>query len=248
MIKIDLIILSYAKNDEFRNMTEDCIKSIINSEEEGLFLFNIIVLETNTNTSSYNYINTKTIYPDEKFGFNRYFNIGYKESVNEYICFCNNDLIFHKNWATELFKIEKKHKEIGSFCSKDPWLHKQYNDLNLNQNFIIGYDKMKHFTGWFFMTKRSVIQRVGAFDEKLDFWYCDDDFINVLKKYNIPNVLVTNSVITHLGSKTLSSIEQKKRNFMTNKQWVYYDYKWHHKSKLIYFLKYLKYLFISVIK
>jgi len=249
MIEVDFIILSFAKNDELRNMTMNCINSLISSEKENLFLFNIIVLETNNGTEPYDFINTQTIYPTDKFGFNRYFNIGFKLSSSDYICFCNNDLIFHENWATEVFKIEKEHTEIGCFCSIDPWLHKQYEGLQLNQNFIIGYEKMKHFTGWFFLTKRKVLEKIEIFIEKLEFWYCDDDFINTMKKYNIPNALVTNSLITHLGSRTLSTIKGNiKKSFMTYKQWVYFDYKWHHKSKTIYLLKYLKYFFISVLK
>lgn len=248
MVGIDFVILSYAKSEKLRNLTQNCIESLYNSENKDSFSFNIFVLESYKGAKPYSFQNTQTLFPEETFGYNKYLNIGYRVTSGDYICFCNNDLIFHKGWATEIFKIVDSHQEIGCFCPIDPWLHKQYVDLQLDQSFIFGYEKMKHFTGWFFLVKRSVLVTTGLFDEKFKFWYCDDDFIQTLKTFEIPNVLVPRSKVSHLGSKTLSTIEDRsKHNALTYKQWIYYDYKWNHNSKIIYWLKYFKFILLSAL-
>src|SRR5476649_1250128 len=47
--------------------------------------FNIVVIESNKNLAPYQYTGTKTIYPDVKFGYNKYMNIGIQMTHNEYI-------------------------------------------------------------------------------------------------------------------------------------------------------------------
>ena len=43
-MEVDVIILSYTKNDGYYGMTKECIESILNSEDEHTF--NIIVMES----------------------------------------------------------------------------------------------------------------------------------------------------------------------------------------------------------
>jgi hypothetical protein len=52
-------------------------------------------------------------------------NIAAKTSDSEWIVFCNNDLIFHKNWFTELMKYQ--HDVMCPKCPKDArqsWVNK----------------------------------------------------------------------------------------------------------------------------
>ena len=51
-MEIDVILLSYTKNDSIFTMTKKCIESIINSEKEHSF--NIILVETEK-SGKYNY-------------------------------------------------------------------------------------------------------------------------------------------------------------------------------------------------
>ena len=43
---IDIVIVSYAKDDYCKGLTENCIKSILASEKYAETLFNIIVVES----------------------------------------------------------------------------------------------------------------------------------------------------------------------------------------------------------
>ena len=113
-MNIDIIILSYAKTDELKQITLDCVESLLSSEKSGNIVFEALVIESNKKMSPYQYPGTKTIYPDEVFGYNKYMNIGINMTHNAYVCMCNNDLIFHEGWATEILKA---FKQIG-FSSK----------------------------------------------------------------------------------------------------------------------------------
>ena len=104
MIEIDIIILSYAKNGMLKQLTEQTISTLLVSEDPAQIHFNIIVIESNKNLAPFQFENTKTIYPKEKFNFNKYLNIGISLTSKKYTCLCNNDLIFHKNWASEILK------------------------------------------------------------------------------------------------------------------------------------------------
>ena len=244
-VNIDFVIISNAKDKILSNITKKCIESILSSEERSYYNFNIVIIESNKDHEPYKYPNTLTLFPKEKFGYHRYLNIGLKQTSSEYVCLCNNDLIFHKNWLSEILKVATLRKDIMTFSSLDPWLHQQYKDLDLSKPYIEGYDKMKVFTGWFFVIRRNIIDIVGLFDENLEFWFCDDDFINVLKKYSIKHALVTKSVVKHLGSKTLNGIKDNQELYseLTSKQYLYYDYKWNHQSKFKFVLKVIRYYF-----
>jgi len=249
MISIDVIILSYAKNDSLKQTTLNCLESLVKSESQNHIQFNIIILESNKSLQPFRYPNCQTYYPKESFGYHKYLNLGIQLTKNTYICFCNNDLIFHHNWATEILKVFENNKEILSCSPQDPWLHKQFN-INLNQQYIIGYEKMEHFTGWCFMVKRNIFNIIGLFDEKLTFWYCDDDFLNNIKRHQIKHALVTASHVDHKSGQTITSnsITVKKREDYTSKQWLYFDYKWNHNSIIVYKFKSMKYYIFRLLK
>lgn len=240
MPKIDVIILSFAKNQDLKRITQNTIASLLQSEDVEDFIFNIIVIESNRKMIPYQYENSKTIYPTVKFGFHRFLNIGLKESHNSLICFCNNDLIFHKGWATEILNISLKYPEIGSFNTFCPTFHHDKEEL-IPFDVNYGYQNGLAFTGWCFLVKRKIFETIGLFDEKLKFWYCDDDFRLTLQKYKIKNVLVRKSVVQHLVSKTLSSNNLGEQKYLELKGFAYFKYKWLHHNYFIYLIDRLKY-------
>src|ERR1700749_4974158 len=96
---IDIIILSYAKDEKLKALTEQTIATLLDSEDPEHIKFDVLVIESDKSLRPYQYPGTQTIYPDETFGYNKYMNIGIKATGNEYVCLCNNDLVFHKGWA-----------------------------------------------------------------------------------------------------------------------------------------------------
>ena len=75
---IDVIILSYAYNDELYFYTDRCIKSILDSESNSSDLFNIIVLESQKDVSWDHLPNTKTYDPPKPYGYHKFMNYGRK--------------------------------------------------------------------------------------------------------------------------------------------------------------------------
>jgi len=238
--RIDIIMLSYAATDALRRMTLKSLESLAQSETPDRIQFNTVVIESNKTLKPYHYPGTTTLYPDVKFGYNRYLNIGVRRTSNPFVCLCNNDLIFHAEWATEILKAAAQHSYVMSFSPVDPWLHKQYG-LAGERRTVCGYEKMKHVTGWCFMVRREIFNVIGPFDEKLEFWYVDDDYIQTLIQHKIAHGLVTSSKVDHLSGKTIGSDPlEADRHRLTSKQWLYYDYKWNHHSALLYCAKRLR--------
>lgn len=238
-ILIDVIILSYAKTDALKQMTEQTVKSLIDSEDTAKISFNVIVIESDHSLKPYQYPNTETIYSNKKFGYHKYMNIGIKLSKNPYVCICNNDLLFHPKWATEILNVFNQNTTIESaspLCS----IHHPANGIIPNSGIYIGHEVRKELTGWCLFFKRNILQRIGYLDEKFTFWYADNDYANTLKKHNINHALVTTSIVDHLESRTLKTFNSQEQFKMTTRERFYYEYKWEGRSYFSYLNRLLK--------
>jgi len=240
-VKIDVIILSYAKNEELRAVTNQGIESLLASEDPREIEFNILVIESNKNQPPYQYPNTTTIYPDTAFGYNKYMNIGIKGSHNPYVCLCNNDLIFHKGWASAILKAMDNDPLLLSASPYCPIFHKS-RGFDENGPVLEGYFGV--LGGWCIFVKREVFNIIGPLDEQLIFWYCDADYCKTLEKYGVRNCLVPASKVTHSGSESLSTVDDKEYQKLTQVPRIYYSYKWNHHS----FIKYIAQTMLFKIK
>lgn len=201
---IDIVILSYAKTPELKKITEDCIDSLISSEPLGTF--NIIILESHKNIY---YSGVKTVHPDMPFNYNAYCNFGAKLGKSEHICFCNNDLIFSKGWASELLKFGLP--SMSPKCPNNP-LQSDFTHLHL------GTETSRHISGWCIFLKRSLWDSICGFDEDFEFWCADDSYREQLKFHNINHYLVATSLVTHLGSQTINTMPVDLVNHYTKEQ------------------------------
>ncbi|RZK56299.1 MAG: glycosyltransferase family 2 protein [Pedobacter sp.] len=238
-ICIDVIILSFAKTEELKLMTEQTIKSLIESEDPNEISFNIIVIESNHIIKPYQYTGTKTIYSNKKFGYHRYMNIGIKHSNSPFVCLCNNDLLFHSQWATKILRAFNEQTNLAS-ASPACSIHHPQIGLSLNGETHLGYEVRKEITGWCLFFKRNVLNTIGLLDEKFTFWYADNDYANTLKKHNILHGLVTSSIVDHLESKTLKTFEMEEQLKMTTRERFYFEYKWEGRSYFSYLNKKLR--------
>jgi GT2 family glycosyltransferase len=239
-VNIDIIILSYAKTDALKQTTLNGLESLFASEPAGEIVFDTLVIESNRQLQPYQYPGTKTVYPDCAFGFNRYMNIGIGMTSNSYICLCNNDLIFHHNWASELLKAFNKYPQLESanpYCPNFDYDERIKNgdniirrDKNLNINGIL--------TGWCIFVKRSLFNKIGVLDEQFTFWYADNDYDMTIRKHGIKHALVKASLVSHLACQSHEVLSDKKEE-LTVGQWAIFNKKWHRKTiikKLIQFL------------
>jgi GT2 family glycosyltransferase len=193
-MKLSAILLSMTSSEELFRMTSNCISSLIASETT--LEIEIIVIESNKNycNSSFKYPEFVTvIVPEADFNFHKFLNIGIKASTGEYVALCNNDLIFHNHWFSEILKIKEENPSIKSFSPSG-----KIDDYSFSKTFELGYKIRTHVMGWCIVANREVFPRIGFLDETFDFNYADNDYAMTLKKHNIKHTLVNTSKVEHL--------------------------------------------------
>jgi GT2 family glycosyltransferase len=221
---VDVIILSYAKNDAIIEMNNNCINSLNSSTDQHQF--NIVLIETDTTKEhSYQQKNVKVIQPGIEFNYNKFLNIGLKECKNDWVLISNNDTIYHKNFLENMFIANQFDTEILSMSPMDDtWF--RHNEFNRSFNIYYGHRTSYEITGWSILVNKKVFDVIGEFDEEFTFWYQDNDYANNLIKHNIKHALITDSKVTHLLSKSHDLIEKEKKHEMTNGLGVKFINKW----------------------
>lgn len=227
-IEIDIIIVSFAQTYELKDITLNCIHSLMNSENCEKINFNVIIIESQKSMEPYQYPNSKTIYPNISFGYHQYMNIGIEMTSSPYICICNNDLVFHPLWATELLKPMQQFADVFSASPVCPTHHKKMG-FKLNDGLKLGYRIRYELSGWCILMKRDLLRLTGKLDENYIFWYADNDYINTLFVLKLRHVLVTSAFVDHLESKTLKKQSKEREEELTEKEITYFEKKWKHR-------------------
>lgn len=235
-IDIDIIILSYAKDEKLRKLTETAIQTLASSESPEHITFHVVVIESYLKAKTYDFPNTTTVFPKVKFGYHRFMNIGIEMTKSPFICICNNDLEFNKGWATEILKAFQQDPTLASTspaCS----LHHPEHGMALNSGIHYGYEVRKELIGWCLFFKRDILDTIGKLDPKFKFWFADNDYSKTLQKHGIKHALVTSSIVNHLESQTLNTKRTRERRRLTAGERFYYEYKWEGRSYLSYLWK-----------
>lgn len=233
-MELSVIFLSYTKSDGIFEMTKNAIDSLLKSESKEI-KFEIIIVESNPLFhEKYQFDpQVKIIIPEVKFNFHQFLNIGIKEAKYNEVALCNNDVIFHPFWYSEILKIKKSNTEIRSFSPCE------LNENNQNLEFEMGYDVRTHIKGWCIVTDKETISKIGYLDEKFDFYYADDDYSMTMKKFNIKHARVFKSKVEHLaGQNTDLNKKENDLEFDSNvkltglPKYLFEDnYKWILKNK-----------------
>jgi GT2 family glycosyltransferase len=246
-IDIDIIIISYAYDIKKRELTEQTIQSLLESESSEKFNMHIYVIESEKSSLPYNYPNTKMIKPTEKFGYHKYLNIGVREGKSPWLVLANNDLIFKKGWLTAIMEAREKDPDLVSFGT---WCDRFHNYLSISKQPVIQYGNRVgiHVTGWLLVLTRKVYDQMNGLDENFIFWYCDNDYMMTLKKLEIKHALITNSEVLHVASQTIVEMDAEKHRKMTLLPNLYFDYKWNHKSYIVYLFKHFVFWLIHKMK
>jgi hypothetical protein len=155
-MNVDIIIISFAKNNKFKKLTDDAITSLYASDP--LIKFNVFVIESNKKINYLNFkspeYNVVTIHPTVPFGYHRYLNIGILQGSSQYLCLCNNDLIFTKNWASTIINEMKKDPLLLSASPFSTIPHSTIFKLSPSNSLDYGYDIRRHISGWCIFQRR----------------------------------------------------------------------------------------------
>ena len=203
---IDVIIVSWAKDDKFKAMTEQAIRTAQLDE------VNVIVVEQNKAVT----YDVQTLHYDFAFNYNKCLNLGLSVCNNDYVALCNNDLIFSKNWSTNLINVlEMGYNTVSPYCPKS---HPRKNILQgdyLYEGFEMGVD----FIGWCIVAKRSLVDEIGL-NEEVEFWYSDNLLNAQLIYLGKKHALVCNAIVEHIdiGTKTLRTLSNSQIDKYTRGQ------------------------------
>ena len=231
MKHVDVIIISWANNDELLQVTKDGLDSLFESEED--ITFHAYVIESNKDANydeynqSYRRHTTTTIHPTIPFGYHSYLNIGRREGNSPYVVLCNSDLTYEKGWASKIIEVMDAHPR---FLSASPWCPQTQGDNTSNAgNVFDGYRVRGELAGWCIFQQRKIYDILGELDEQFTFWFCDNDYSMELQKNKISHCLVADSVVNHhdgnLG-KTGKTLTPEQQHEITNAQTSVFEKKW----------------------
>ena len=194
---LDVIILSNAKTLDLEFTTSNCIRILSHVSPEA----NIIVVEQNS-IMNWDLLGSKikTIHLSDDFNYNKFANIGASKCHSEWICIANNDLIFYPDWFEKI--LEAQYPICSPRCPDD----KRQKDVHYNE---VGEQVGRHLSGWCFVIKRSLWEQIGGFDEDFSFWCADNSLMEQLLAIGIKPMLVKDSIVKHLGSKTLVTMDNR---------------------------------------
>jgi len=198
-MKLSVIILSYALDEEVYQMNCRAVDSLFASEQWGNEDLEVLLIESNRK-SLYTYDSrVRVLMPEEKFGFHRFFNIGLDNTSGEFVAFCNNDIVFRSGWWSAIMQVKKEHPQFMCFSPVDSSYPMMAEEIATGKEYTIGWENKRHFAAWCFVWERKVFKTIGVFDETFDFYSADDDELQTLHYWAIPNVLVTCSEVKHLS-------------------------------------------------
>lgn len=205
-MKLSVIILSYAIDEEVYRMNCRAIESLYASENWVDGEPEVLLIESNRE-ARYTYDSrVRILVPEEKFGFHRFFNIGLEQTSGDFVAFCNNDIVFQPGWWSAIMKIQKAYPRFMCFSPVDSNYPMMAEEIATGKEYTIGWENKRHFAAWCFVWERKVFKTIGLFDETFDFYSADDDELQTLRYYAIPNVLVTGSEVKHLNQMVTKKI------------------------------------------
>ena len=231
---MDIVIVSYAKDDYCKGLTENCIKSILASEKYAETLFNIIVVESQPDVK-WEHLSeiVHTFESPIPYGYHKFLNFGRKQGSSQFVALCNNDLEFKDKWFTNIMKASVLNPDAISFSPICPMTQTIYG-INENTGNIEGYEIRKQISGWCIIHKRDIYNIIGDLDERFHHWFCDNDYSMELQYHGLKHILVTDSIVIHhdknIGKTTERVITDRNQMYdMTSGSLPAFQEKWRNK-------------------
>lgn len=207
----DLIVLSHTVNDKIFEFQQEMLKSFLKNTPSECKMF---VLENNSTTEQHSKwrdlvleSNQTFYYCNEPFNMNYYYNIATKMTNNEYIFYCNSDLIFYENWYVNLLGWFDKIPNlftISPFTKAFDWDLNPQGVYQIKTNLREEFFETESLPGWI-----NCIPRKHNFiwDEQFVGHHQDCDFCYTVADMRKTNPLIKsgiayNSRVDHMGGQT----------------------------------------------
>jgi hypothetical protein len=231
MKHVDVVIISWARNEELLRVTKEGLNTLFDSESD--IVFHAYVVETNpdVNYDEYNQFlwmhSCTTMHPNTEFGYHKFLNIGRRAGNSPYVVLCNSDLTYEKNWASNIITAMEAYPE---FLSASPWCPQTQGDNKLHGTSLFEGNRVRgELAGWCIFQQRKIYDIIGELDERFTFWYCDNDYSLDLQTKGIKHFLVPSSVVNHhenMLGKTGTSLTIEEQSKITIQQEKVFNDKW----------------------
>jgi len=193
---VDVLMTSQTKPHLFY-MLRNAIHTL--RESESGIDFNVIVIESLMHTEAGQ--NETILYTETPYNCHRAVKSALHLLQNEWVAICNNDLIFYKFWLSEILAAHRARPDIVSFS---PWNElRQWHPTCFpeRQHINVGYRTGYEFCGWCIVIRRDVLLSMEM-DERCDFWFSDNIFVDELRAKGLNHALVATSRVDHIQSQT----------------------------------------------
>ncbi|MCX6726936.1 MAG: glycosyltransferase family 2 protein [Candidatus Shapirobacteria bacterium] len=236
--------------------------------------FEIILVDNRSTDNSLEILNAyfpknKIILNPQNYGFARAVNQGIKAAKYDFVCILNNDLKLNSNWFTLIISNIKPN--IACYCgtvmnSSGTLIESQGISFNINGSCIqnnhnqIYLPHLSLHPVWgssaaAVIYQKSIIQKIGLFDESFFLYIEDVDLAFRLNKKNFLTQCVPQALVYHIGGATSNKLGYL-RQYYTFRNWFLLITKNYSTKQLIFNfpqillerLKNLSYLLKSLIK
>ncbi len=278
MPNLTVILVNY----NFGEYLSKALKSIADISDEAKMT--VFVVDNNSLDDSIN--QAKKVFPevhfilnDQNLGFGKACNLGLSLLKDEYVLFLNPDVVLEKGVIKRMVAVMEEDKKIGA-CTCEVVLPDGRIDLTAHRGFptpwasllyFLGNDSLYHLSnqkmdsihevdaisGAFFLTRKSVLEKTGGFDEDY-FMYAEDiDLCFRIKQAGFKIVYVPDVSVVHYkgvssGLKrhsqniSLASLETKQRSLNAFYETMKIFYKKHYQKNYPFFVNWLVYLGINL--
>ena len=147
-------------------------------------------------------INLKYRYKSNNFGWCHGLNMGIEfiSSDSDFVLWCNNDLLFEKDWLPKM--IAHFRPGVGAVGPTSNYVNgRQRIELNDGS----WEEEVQWLIGFFLMFRRGIIDAIGEVDERFDKGGCEewDYIIQMQQKLGLKCVIARDVYIHHFGSQTI---------------------------------------------
>lgn len=201
---VDVIIPSKT-SPCFYLMTKKCIDSLRDSESS--IKFNVVLVESEKEAPFHAGQDATIMWEPALFNYHGALNLGIAATSNAWVVLANNDLIFHKNWMTEILRAHEKFPDVKAFSSWNG--HGGWHECRLGEtgaDLMFGYRIGYEAVPWCIVIKRELLAQI-TLSEEVRFWYSDNNYLSELRRLGQRQALVRSSKVDHLGSLTIANSE-----------------------------------------
>ncbi len=206
--KVSIILVTFNAFD----FTKKCIASVKKYSKD----YELIVVDNGSRAEAINWLKKQTsirkIFNFENRGFAAANNQGIKISRGKHILLLNSDTIVTEDWLARLIRPIEKDDKVGivgpfsNYANYEQKLAVSYSSIRQMQAFAKDFTRREkltfHISGFCMMIKRSVIDKVGLFDERFKIGNCEDvDFCIMAMRAGF-KLKIASCFIHHFGSRS----------------------------------------------